>query len=238
MLGISREAAHMRKRLFNWQGQRFLHLWLEGEPGDPIEAQSQRLFAHAGDALKAHGLGLDRNVVRSRVYGRTREARDIVSAVRGKTFSGQARAATSSFISPAHFSSKADVALELYAMAAPNGGAPRAVTEHTPPQSFIRHLVWGPLVFLAGMTCETEPTLKGQYEDILPRAAELLKETGCGWADVVRIAFCLHKDEDPQALLEGVAATVPVSLENAEIEFVEGYSRPNKLVEIEITARR
>jgi hypothetical protein len=54
----------------------------------------------------------------------------------------------------------------------------------------------------------------------------------------VRIAFCLHKDESPDALLKGVAATVPVSLDNAEIEFVEGYSRPNKLVEIEITARR
>jgi enamine deaminase RidA (YjgF/YER057c/UK114 family) len=228
----------MRKRLFNWQGQRFVYLWLEAEPGGSIEAQSQRLFARAGDALKAHGLALDRNVVRSRVYGRTREARDTVSAVRGKTFTGQGRAATSSFISPAHFSSEADVALELYAMVAPADGAPRTVTEHAPPQPFIRHLVWGPLVFLAGMTCETKPTLKAQYQDILPRAAELLKETGCGWADVARIAFCLHKDEDPQALLEGVAATVPVSLENAEIEFVEGYSRPNKLVEIEVTARR
>jgi hypothetical protein len=30
----------------------------------------------------------------------------------------------------------------------------------------------------------------------------------------------------------------PVALDEAEIEFVEGYSRPGKLVEIEITARR
>jgi enamine deaminase RidA (YjgF/YER057c/UK114 family) len=176
--------------------------------------------------------------VRSRVYGRTREARDIVSAARGKTFTGMARAATSSFISPAHFSSAADVALDLYAMAAPAAGAPRAVSEHTPPQPFIRHLTWGPLVFLAGMTCETYPTLKQQYEDILPRAQALLKETGCTWSNVVRISFFLHKDESPKALLKGVAATVPVSLDHSEIEFVEGYSRPNKLVEIEITARR
>jgi enamine deaminase RidA (YjgF/YER057c/UK114 family) len=229
---------HVRKRLYNWQGQRFVHLWLEAEPGGSVEQQSQRLFARAAGELKLHGLSLDQNVVRSRVYGRTREARDVVSAVRGKTFVGQARAATSSFISPAHFSGAADVALELHAMAAPAGGPPRTVTEHTPAQPFIRHLVWGPLVFLAGMTCETHPRLKEQYEDILPRAGALLKETGCGWNKVVRIAFCLHKDEDPEMLLKGVAATVPVSLENAEIEFVEGYSRPNKLVEIEITARR
>jgi hypothetical protein len=29
-----------------------------------------------------------------------------------------------------------------------------------------------------------------------------------------------------------------VPLDNAEIELVEGYSRPGKLVEIEVTARR
>ena len=109
----------MRKRLFNWQGQRFVHLWLEAEPGGTAEQQSQRLFERAGSELAVHGLALDRNVVRSRVYGRTREARDVISAVRGKTFIDRARAATSSFISPAHFSSSADVALELYAMAAP-----------------------------------------------------------------------------------------------------------------------
>lgn len=228
----------MRKRLFNWQGQRFVYLWLEAEPALPLEAQSQGLFERADAELKTLGLALDKNVVRSRVYGRTREARDVVSAVRAKTFIGQSRAATSSFISPAHFSSGADVALDLHAMAAPADGAPRKVTEHEPAQPFIRHLVWGPMVFLAGMTCETYPTLKQQYEDILPRAGTLLKEAGCDWKHVVRISFFLHKDENPEALLKGVAATAPVSLDHAEIEFVEGYSRPNKLVEIEITARQ
>jgi enamine deaminase RidA (YjgF/YER057c/UK114 family) len=93
-------------------------------------------------------------------------------------------------------------------------------------------------VFLAGMTCEQFPTLRQQYEDILPRAGELLRETGCEWHDVVRISFFLHKDEDPDALLAGIAALVPVPLAHAEIELVEGYSRPNKRIEIEITARR
>ena len=79
---------------------------------------------------------------------------------------------------------------------------------------------------------------KQQYEDILPRAGKLLQEAGCDWRNVVGISFFLHKDQDPEALLTGVAKTAPVSLDNAEVEFVEGYSRPGKLVEIEITARR
>jgi enamine deaminase RidA (YjgF/YER057c/UK114 family) len=228
----------MRQRIVNWLGERFLHLSLEGEPGLDLERQSQGLFDRARSVLAAHNLSLDRNVVRSRVFGRTRQARNAVSNVRGRTFFGSARAATSSFISPAHFSAAADVALDLVAMSAPIGGGERKVAEHNPPQPFIRHLCWGPMVFLAGMTCETLPTLREQYTDILARAGALLTETGCGWNNVVRVSFFLHKSEDPQALLDGIATTATVPLDNAEIEQVEGYSRPGKLIEIEITARR
>jgi enamine deaminase RidA (YjgF/YER057c/UK114 family) len=162
----------------------------------------------------------------------------MVSETRAKTFSALARAATSSFIAPAHFESAADVALDLYAMSSPGEKAARNVIEHQPQQTFIRYLTWGPMVFLAGMTCEEYPTLKQQYEDILPRAGKLLQEAGSDWRNVIGISFFLHKDHDPDALLTGAAKTAPVALDNAEVEFVEGFSRPGKLVEIEITARR
>src|SRR3954451_4242537 len=190
----------MSKRIYNWQGQRFVYLGFEAEPGQTVEQQSRGLFERADAELKTLGMSLNKNVVRNRVFGRPRAARDVVSAVRGKSFTGQSRAATSSFITTTHFDSAADVALDLYAMAAPAGGVPRQVTEHTPAQPFIKHLIWGPMVFLAGMTCEDYPTLKQQYEDILPRAGTLLKEIGSDWNSVVKIAFCLHKDEDPEAL--------------------------------------
>jgi enamine deaminase RidA (YjgF/YER057c/UK114 family) len=228
----------MRKRLFNWQGHRFVYLGLEGEASEPLEQQSRALFARAGHELRSLGLTLDQHVVRTRVFGRTREARNAVSETRAKTFIGSARAATSSFVAPAHFESGADVALDLFAMSPPGGGAVRHVVEHQPQQTFIRYLTWGPMVLLAGMTCEEHPTLKQQYEDILPRAGKLLVEAGCDWRNVVGISFFLHKDHDPNALLTGVAKTVPVALDNAEVEFVEGFSRPGKLVEIEITAKK
>src|SRR3954470_16030244 len=228
----------MRKRIYNWQGQQFAYIWLEGEPGQSLEKQSQGLFDRAGPELSSLGLALDKNVVRTRVYGRTRDARNIVSAARGRAFSGQARAATSSFISPDHLDWYSDVALELWAMTAPTEGVPRKVTEMEPVAAFIRHLVWGPLVFHAGMTNDQLPTLKEQCAEILPRAGARLKENGCDWSNVVRASFFVHQDETVAALFEAVAAAAPVPLDNAEIEFVAGYSRPNKLVEIEITARR
>jgi enamine deaminase RidA (YjgF/YER057c/UK114 family) len=228
----------MRKRIFNWQGQSFVYLGLEGAAGGSTEEQAQSLFARADAELKTHRLSLERNVVRTRVFGRTREARDIVSAVRGKVFAGTSRAASSSFISPPHFDSAADVALDLYAMSPPDTRSRRDVTEHEPPQPFIRHLVWGPMVFLAGMTCEQYPTLQQQCQDILPRAGKLLRETDCDWANVVGVSLFLQKDQSPDALLADLNKAAPIPLDCAEIELVEGYSRPGKLIEIEITAKR
>ncbi len=227
----------MRKRLFDWQGQRFAFLGLEGEPGLPLERQSQDLFAHAATELARLGLALEKNVVRTRMFGRSSEARTAASNARSAALTGQSRASGSSYISPEYFSSDADVGIDLFAMAQPAGTVTRKVTEHDPPQAFIRHLTWGPMVFLAGMTAEL-PSLREQYEDILPRAQALLRECGCDWPNVVRVSFFLHKDEDPDALLGGVGQTAPLPLGNTEIEFVEGFSRPGKRVEIEITARR
>jgi len=41
----------MRKRLFNWQGQRFVYLGLEGEAGAPLAQQAAEMFAHAAREL-------------------------------------------------------------------------------------------------------------------------------------------------------------------------------------------
>src|SRR5262245_42755429 len=122
----------MRRRVFNWQGQGFVYLGLEGKAGEPLDRQSKALFTRAATELRSFGLSLDQNVVRTRVFGRTREARNAVSDTRAKTFTGRARAATSSFIAPAHFESGADVALDLFAMSPPGGGATRHVFEHQP----------------------------------------------------------------------------------------------------------
>jgi enamine deaminase RidA (YjgF/YER057c/UK114 family) len=226
----------MRQKVFNFAGQYFYSLSIEAEPGGTLEQQSRTLFERAGAALTSYDFSLDRNVVRSRVFGRTRKAREVVSGVRGEVFKGEARAATSSYIAPGYFSSSADVGLDLFAMAPPSIGARRKVSEHTPVQPFIRHLTWGPMVFLAGMTCDTLPTLREQYTDVLTRAGALLAETGCDWRNVVHVAFFLHRSEDPILLLSDVDATGTVPLDNCEIEQVYGYSRPGKLIEIEITA--
>jgi hypothetical protein len=64
------------------------------------------------------------------------------------------------------------------------------------------------------------------------------RQTGCDWRNVVRVSFFLDRNHEPDDLLKTVVALAPVPLRHAEIELVEGFSRPGKLVEIEITAKR
>jgi hypothetical protein len=74
----------MRRRLFNWQGQRFVYLGLEGEPGRPLAQQSTDLFARAGAELAALDLSLLRNTVRTRIFARTSAARAAGSEARAE----------------------------------------------------------------------------------------------------------------------------------------------------------
>jgi enamine deaminase RidA (YjgF/YER057c/UK114 family) len=226
----------MRRRLYSWLGQRFLYLGLEGEPGLALERQAEGLFERAALELDGLGLTLD-NVVRTRIFGRNEEARSAGSQARSRVLTGQARAAGSSYITVPYFSSTADVGLDLFAMASPVSNPPKIVTEYEPKQNFIRHLVWEPMVFLAGQTSEA-PELQAQCRDILSRIGGLLEETSCGWDDVVHVAFFLHREARLDQLFESVTSLTSLSLDNAEIEFVDGYSRPGKLVEVEITAMR
>ncbi len=93
----------MRKRLFNWQGQRFAFLSLEGEPGLPLDQQSDGLFTRAAMELASLGLSLDRHVTRTRMFGRTRDARTAASNARSAALTGISRASGSSYISPGSF---------------------------------------------------------------------------------------------------------------------------------------
>ena len=229
----------MRQKTFNFAGQRFASLAIEAEGGGSLERQSQALFEQASaERVAAQGLALDQNVVRSRVFGRGREARDVVSGVRGRRFEGTGRAATSSYISPGYFSSAADVGIDLFAMAAPPIGT-RKVSEHTPVQPFIRHLTWGPMGVprrhdlrdAADAARAIYRRARGGRRSCSPRPA------ATGTASCTSPFPCTGaKTRRRCSMASPRLASVP--LDNCEVEQVDGYSRPGKLIEIEITAKR
>jgi enamine deaminase RidA (YjgF/YER057c/UK114 family) len=224
----------MRKRIFSWLGRDFVELSAEAKPGASAAIEAQELFQRFDDELKPQGLSLD-NTVRSRLWGRDRESRDLGSDERVKILSGKARSSSSSYIAPAHFDSDAKVAVDLLAMKPSRQDMQKRIVEYDPPIVPIRFLVYDSVVVLSGVTTVL-PTLEEQLDNILPRITGSLKEGGSSWDRVARVSFYLHRSQTIEKLNELFEKRVQAPVAQREYCFVDGYSSVGKLCEVEVTA--
>jgi enamine deaminase RidA (YjgF/YER057c/UK114 family) len=224
----------MRKRIFTWLGKEFIELSGEAKAAANATIEAQELFQRIDQELKAHGLSLD-NTVRSRLWGRDRQSRDLGSTERVKILSGKARSASSSYIAPGHFDSSAKVALDLLAMRPSQTSAAKRIVEYEPAIAPIRFLVYDSVVVLSGVTTVL-PTLAEQFDNIFPRIAGSLKDAGSSWEKVARISFYLHRSQTLENLKTLFARHVTAKIPQMEYCFVDGYSSEGKFCEVEVTA--
>ena len=224
----------MRKRIFTWLGKEFIELSGEAKAAANATIEAQELFQRIDQELKAHGLSLD-NTVRSRLWGRDRQSRDLGSTERVKILSGKARSASSSYIAPGHFDSGAKVALDLLAMRPSQTSAAKRIVEYEPTIAPIRFLVYDSVVVLSGVTTVL-PTLAEQFDNIFPRIAGSLKDAGSSWEKVARVSFYLHRSQTLENLKTLFARHVTAQVPQLEYCFVDGYSSEGKFCEVEVTA--
>jgi enamine deaminase RidA (YjgF/YER057c/UK114 family) len=224
----------MRKRIFSWLGREFVELSGEAKPAANATVEAQQLFQRFSQELASHGLSLD-NTVRSRLWGRDRESRDLGSNERVRMLAGRARSASSSYIAPIHFDSEARVALDLLAMRPSQHGAEKRVVEYDPPIVPIRFLVYDAVVVLSGVTTVL-PTLEEQFDNIIPRISGSLEDAGSGWEKVARVSFYLHRSQPLDKLKAIFDRHIKAAVPQREYCFVDGYSSPGKLCEVEVTA--
>jgi hypothetical protein len=224
----------MRERIFTWLGKEFVELSGEAKPAANATTETQELFGRFDDELKPHGLSLD-NTVRSRLWGRDRQSRDLGSNERVKILSGKARSASSSYIAAGHFDSSAKVALDLLAMRPSAPSANKRVVEYDPPIVPIRFLTYDSVVVLSGVTTVL-PTLEEQLDNILPRIRGSLGDAGTSWDKVARVAFYLHRSQTLDNLKGLFAKRVTTKIPQMEYCFVDGYSSEGKFCEVEVTA--
>ena len=224
----------MRKRIFTWLGKEFIELSGEAKAAANATIEAQELFQRIDQELKAHGLSLD-NTVRSRLWGRDRQSRDLGSTERVKILSGKARSASSSYIAPGHFDSSAKVALDLLAMRPSQTSAAKRIVEYEPAIAPIRFLVYDSVVVLSGVTTVL-PTLAEQFDNIFPRIAGSLKDAGSSWEKVARVSFYLHRSQTLENLKTLFARHVTAKIPQMEYCFVDGYSSEGKFCEVEVTA--
>jgi enamine deaminase RidA (YjgF/YER057c/UK114 family) len=223
----------MRTTLYPAWRHEFIAICGESRPGLPPDEAARDLFARFAAELD--------DTVRTRLWGRDRAARDGGSGARLQVLSGTARSASSSYIAPSHFDSEGSVAVDLWAM---RGAAQKTVKEYEPPIVPPRYIVTSGLVFLSGVTWDTG-TLDEQLNVILPRIGGSLQDAGSSWAHVVKMSCFLHRSQTVQALRVGIIRVLGAECgkllsgeASAEVEynFVDGYSTPGKLIEIETTA--
>jgi len=224
----------MRKKLYRWLGQDFVALSGEGKAALPPADQARHLFARFDEELKAWGLSLD-NTVRTRLWGKDRQSRDLGSTERVKILSGKARSASSSFICPGYFDSDANVAIELWAMRPSRAGAEKFLKEYEPAITPLRYLTYDSIVVLSGVTAVL-PTLQDQMADILPRIEGSLKDAGTSWDKAVKASFLLHRSQTFEKLNQLFQERVKAKISEMEYFHVDGYSSEGKLIEVEITA--
>ena len=224
----------MRKRIFTWLGKEFIELSGEAKAAANATLEAQELFQRIDQELKAHGLSLE-NTLRSRLWGRDRQSRDLGSTERVKILSGKARSASSSYIAPGHFDSGAKVALDLLAMRPSQTSAAKRIVEYEPAIVPIRFLVYDSVVVLSGVTTVL-PTLAEQFDNIFPRIAGSLKDAGSSWEKVARVSFYLHRSQTLENLKTLFARHVTAQVPQLEYCFVDGYSSEGKFCEVEVTA--
>lgn len=224
----------MHKRIFNWLGKEFIELSGEAKPALNATIEAQELFQRFDQELKLHGLSLA-NTVRSRLWGRDRQSRDLGSNERVKVLSGKARSASSSYIAPGHFDSAAKVAVDLLAMRPSVPSADKRIVEYEPAIVPIRFLVYDSVVVLSGVTTVL-PTLAEQFDNIFPRIAGSLADAGSSWEKVARVSFYLHRSQTLDNLKALFARHVTAKIPQLEYCFVDGYSSEGKFCEVEVTA--
>ena len=224
----------MHARIFTWLSKEFIELNGEAKAAADAAIEAQQLFQSFNQELNLHGLSLD-NTVRSRLWGRDRQSRDLGSIERVKILSGKARSASSSYVAPGHFDSSANIALDLIAMRPTAANAQKRVVEYEPPIAPIRFLVYDSVVVLSGVTTVL-PTLAEQLDNIFPRITGSLADAGSAWEKVARVSFYLHRSQSLENLKPLFSRHVSAKIPQLEYCFVDGYSSEGKFCEVEVTA--
>ena len=225
----------MQKRIFSWQGREFIDLSGEARPAASAEEETNSLFRSFEQELKTHGLSLE-NTVRTRLWGRDRQARNLGTAARSKSLTGNAKAASSSYVSPNRFDSDAKSSRGPARYNTSACTPERRPVEFQPPRNYLCYLCHDSFVFLSGYTSAAE-TLEAQVSDIIKAVAGGLMVAGSMWDKLVKVSLFLHRSQKLETLKQ-LLERGPALPGNCQIEFgfVDGYAGDKSLLEVEATA--
>ena len=224
----------MHSRVLYQFGRRFVLLSAEASPAIESREAYGELMRRCGKELEKLGLTLE-NTVRTRLWARTRNDRDAASIQRRELLGDGVRPASSSYVAPGHFLTDASVAVDLVAMEPSHPSAERFHVELDPPISPPRYLRYDGMVFLSGVSAIGGP-LEDCVNDCAGRIEASLKMAGVSWQQTVRVASYVQRQHSLSDARKFLLAAASVQAIPMKLESVDGYSAPQKQIEIEFTA--
>ncbi len=214
----------------NWSmlaGARSFNILVGARGGDDPASAFRLAFQTAVTECEATGLA-GANIVRSRIWARDAATRQIASNIRLDMLAGARRAASSSFIASERLAPGIDMIADIVALE----GGKKIVREYEPaiaPPMFVGS---GGFVFLSGYT-DISATFEQQLEVILSKISRSLEIAGTAWGKIVKVDAYVAQSLDQASAWTAISARFPCPV---AMTSVEGYSAPEKRVEIEVTA--
>lgn len=224
----------MRTKVFSWLGREFVELTGEARSETTAEEETRNLLLRFEKELRALDLSFA-NTVRTRIWARTRDGRNLASIERFKILSGNARATSSSYLSLDHFDSNANIALDLLAMRPSSPTVERKHIEFEPTRAYLRYLRTDSVVFVSGFTA-SEGGLEDQVPQVLADIEKTLKAAGTDWNRVVKLSGYLHRSQSIEALKALLKKAGKAEVPQTEFGFVDGFAGEKSLLEVEVTA--
>ncbi len=175
------------------------------------------------------------HLVRSRLFARDANARRIASDLRVEILKGALRAASSSYIDPARLPDNAHVCVDLVAVRAPSNEQ-KIVREYEPVIAPPMFVSVGGMVYVSGCTDVSEG-FDAQIANVRSYIARNLEAAGASWRDVVGVSAHVSRTIDASEAWRKLNGLFPDLAGPLSLSPVDGYSSPEKLIEIEATAR-
>lgn len=218
----------------NLGAREHLHVSVTGDAGGAVAEEARRAIETALALIEEAGYSRE-HLVRSRLFARDANTRRIASDMRVEMLGGALRAASSSYIDSARLPGGANVAIDLVALRAPAGAA-KTVREYDPAIAPPMFVALDGLVYVSGCT-DVSDGFDAQLRNVRSYIARNLEAAGLGLADVIGVSAHVSRTISADGAWRDVATlfsglTGPLSMTQ-----VDGYSAPEKLIEIEATAR-
>lgn len=218
----------------NLGGREHLLVSVTGEAGGDIAGEARRAMQTALALVEAAGY-THGQVVRSRLFARDADARRIASDLRVEMLKGDLRSASSSYIDPARLPAGANVAVDLVAAHAPSG-TPKTAREYEPAIAPPMFVALDGLVYVSGCTDISEG-FAAQLKNVRANIARNLTAAGLDWRHVIGVSAHVSRKIDAEMAWRELTALFPDMAGPISLSPVDGYSAPEKLIEIEATAR-